>query len=176
MDDLKSFLFISFLLFYYLRQFSPYTLPDLMGHQNIGIGIFLLFFVIFFFPLLLKKRIQILPENFKIFFLITMFMLFLYGAHIKMAMLIFPFVLLYLTLRYLAEKDYALIRGLSISITLIFLMFFSLQYYGIYRSYHRTLRQQRILVLCSLDFCRIRANLPQYRLFEHVPVELSYRG
>lgn len=126
------FLFISFLLFYYLHPFLPYTLIWLIGYQNAGIGIFLLFFVIFFLPILLKKRIQILPENFKILFLMTIIMLLLYGAHIQMALLIFPFVLLYLILRYLSEKNYTIVRSSCMSLLLIFLIIFSLQYYDVY--------------------------------------------
>ena len=148
------FIIIYFLLFLYLRGGLFTILQPIIGYQNLGIGIFLLFSVIFFLPILLKKRFNISPENFKIIFLMTIVMLLLYNTHIDMAMLIFPFLLLYLIIRYVSEKNYTIVRILNTFVILIFLIIFLLQYYSIYNFEVRGVKQisSTILTNGALEF------------------------
>jgi len=127
-----TFLITSFLLFSYLNSWLFNTLKPMIGYQNIGIGIFLLFFILFFLPIILKKKFNFINENFKILFLLTIAMLLSFMVHIPMAMLIFPFISIYLILRYMGERNFIVVRNLSIIIAIIFLIFFSLYYYDIY--------------------------------------------
>jgi len=127
-----TFLIISFLLYPYLSSWIFKFMQPVIGYQNLGIGIFLLFFVLFILPIFFKRRFNFVNENFKILFLLTVIMLLLFMVHIPMAMLIFPFILIYLLLRYIGERNFLFVRNLSICIVIIFLIVFSLQYYGIY--------------------------------------------
>ncbi|PKP59951.1 MAG: hypothetical protein CVT88_04280 [Candidatus Altiarchaeales archaeon HGW-Altiarchaeales-1] len=127
-----TFLITSFILFSYLYSWLFKILNPVIGYQNVGVGIFLLFFVLFFLPIVLKRRFNFINENFKIIFLLTILMLLLFMVHISMAILIFPFILIYLILKYVGEKNFIIVRNLSICAAIIFLIFFSLQYYDIY--------------------------------------------
>jgi len=127
-----SLFICSVLLFFYTFSWVHKTIVPITGYQSMGAYSSLLFLALFFSPILLKRRNNIVNKNFGMVFLVIVMMLLLFIIHRPMAMLMFTLICIFLILRKLSENNFGMVRNIGVLLAIVFMVLVLLQDYNVY--------------------------------------------